>query len=617
MIEIENDPGLEALLLYLQANRGFDFTGYKRTTLARRIAKRLGEVQSESIADYIDFLEVHPDEFEHLFNTVLINVTSFFRDPDAWSFLDDEALSALLSGKGDDEPIRVWSAACASGEEAYSLAIMLAEKLGIEAFRSRVKIYATDVDDEALTTARHGEYPASALTALGDDVRERYFEGSDGRYVFRSDLRRSIIFGRHDLIQDAPISRLDLLVCRNALMYFNAETQRRILARFHFALNNSGLLFLGKAEMLLTHGNLFSPLNIRHRVFAKVPVSGLRDQLFVMAESGNSEAASQVARLLRLREAALERLHVPAVLIDRGGTVVLINEAARSQLGLSNRDLGQPLQDLELSYRPVELRSLIDEATQTRQPVVVPNIERVTKGGEKRHLDVRVTPLVEDASGLVGISVIFEDVSRYKRLQDEVERSHQDLETASEELQSTNEELETANEELQSTVEELETTNEELQSANEELETMNEELESTNEELQTINGELRQRTDAFDRVNSFLVTILGSVRVGVVVIDRDCAVQTWNRRAEDLWGLRSDEVEGQPLFDLDIGLPVNELKSAVQSCLVGEDEYRETTTSAMNRRGRRIQCRVICTPLIDGAERQGVVLLMEEGDPVG
>jgi two-component system CheB/CheR fusion protein len=241
----------------------------------------------------------------------------------------------------------------------------------------------------------------------------------------------------------------------------------------------------------------------------------------------------------------------------------------------------------------------------------------VTKGGEKRHLDVRVTPLVEDASGLVGISVIFEDVSRYKRLQDEVERSHQDLETASEELQSTNEELETANEELQSTVEELETTNEELQSANEELETMNEELESTNEELQTINGELRQRTDAFDRVNSFLVTILGSVRVGVVVIDRDCAVQTWNRRAEDLWGLRSDEVEGQPLFDLDIGLPVNELKSAVQSCLVGEDEYRETTTSAMNRRGRRIQCRVICTPLIDGAERQGVVLLMEEGDPVG
>jgi two-component system CheB/CheR fusion protein len=264
----------------------------------------------------------------------------------------------------------------------------------------------------------------------------------------------------------------------------------------------------------------------------------------------------------------------------------------------------------------VELRSLIDETVQTRQPVVLSNVERVTKGGEKRYFDVRVAPLLEDASGQLGVAVFFEDVTRYKRLQDDVERSHQDLETASEELQSTNEELETANEELQSTVEELETTNEELQSTNEELETMNEELESTNEELQTINEELRERTDAFDRVNSFLVTILGSVRVGVVVVDRDSIIQTWNRRSEDLWGLRSDEVQGQRLFDLDIGLPVNELKSAVQSCLVGQSEYREITTLAMNRRGRTMQCRVICTPLADGEDRQGAVLLMEEGDPV-
>jgi two-component system CheB/CheR fusion protein len=320
-----------------------------------------------------------------------------------------------------------------------------------------------------------------------------------------------------------------------------------------------------------------------------------------------------VARHVGLREVALEHLPLAQVIVDPGGTVVVINKAARALLSLTDHDLGRPLQDLQLSYRPVELRSLIEEATADRRPVQRRAVERVTKVGETEYLDVRITPLADEVNTPLGVIITFEDVTEYKRLRDDVERSHQALETTSEELQSTNEELETANEELQSTVEELETTNEELQSANEELETMNEELESTNEELQTINEELRDRSEAFDSVNSFLNTILGSLRVAVVVINRDYSVQTWNRRAEDLWGLRSDEVEGQPLFDLDFGLPVGEIRAAVRACLIGKADYHEVVTSAMTRRGRTIDCRVICTPLLDGHDRQGVVILMEEG----
>jgi two-component system CheB/CheR fusion protein len=249
------DPRFEALLLYLKEARGFDFTGYKRSSLVRRVARRMTQVGIESYAEYLDFLQVHPDEFTALFNMILINVTAFFRDSDAWTYLQEEVVAPMIAARPAGSPIRIWSAGCASGEEAYTLAIMLAEMLGADEFRARVKIYATDVDEEALTHARHATYPERAIRAIPADLLATYFESNTGRYGFRKDLRRSVIFGRNDLVQDAPISRIDLLVCRNTLMYFNAETQSRILSRFHFALAGGGVLFLGKAEMLLRGPN--------------------------------------------------------------------------------------------------------------------------------------------------------------------------------------------------------------------------------------------------------------------------------------------------------------------------------------------------------------------------
>ncbi len=609
----EADPRFEALLEYLQSSRGFDFTGYKRTSLIRRIKKRMDMVAITDFRDYEDYLEVHPEEFAQLFNTILINVTNFFRDKPAWDFIAQEIIPKLLEAKPANSSIRVWCAGVASGEEAYSLAILLAEAMGPSAFLERVKIYATDVDEDSLNQARQASYSEENLESVPPEWRSKYFERVNSRYVFRTDLRRAVIFGRHDLIQDAPISRLDLLICRNTLMYFNLETQSRILNRFHFALNEAGVLFLGKAEMLLTHPDLFSPIDLRFRVFAKVPKPESRERLLLLTRNGDEEANTRVTQYVRLREAAFDATNVAQVVVDLNGSVVLINRAARALFGLKGRDIGRPFHELELSYRPVELRSRIDQAYSERNRVLIPDVEYATLKEEIRYLDIEVIPL-EDNGAVVGVSLSFIDITRRRQLQDEIQRSKQDLETAYEELQSANEELETTNEELQSTVEELQTTNEELQSTNEELETMNEELQSTNEELETTNNELRNRTEQLDNTNAFLESVLSSLHAAVLVQDRNLNIIEWNRKAEDMWGLREDEVLTHSFFTLDIGLPVDQLRNGLRASLAGENP-EPVILDATNRRGKPIRCRVTFSPLIGShSERRGVILMIEEVD---
>jgi two-component system, chemotaxis family, CheB/CheR fusion protein len=609
------DKQFENLLHYLQQNRGFDFTGYKRPSLMRRVHKRMQLVNIDSFVDYVDYLEVHPEEFSQLFNTILINVTSFFRDPAAWGYLGEEIIPRLLQQKPTDEPIRVWSAGCASGEEAYTAAMVLSEAMGVELFRRRVKVYATDVDVDALNIARLASYSAKDLQAIDDNMRGKYFEPLNGRYIFRADLRRSVIFGRHDLVQDAPISKLDLLISRNTIMYFNSETQARILARFHFALNENGYLFLGRAELLLTHSNLFTPLDLKCRIFSKVPHVNMRDRLLAMAQIGNHEMNNTHVRKERLHELALESSTVAKIVVDVNGNVAHIDQKARLLFSLNPKDIGRLLQDLEVSYRPVDLRSMIEQAYSERRTITLTSVERRFPNGEVQYLDVVVTPLYDETNNPLGVAISFPDVSPYHKLQEELQRSREEVQTTNEELQSSNEELETTNEELQSSNEELETTNEELQSTNEELETMNEELQSTNEELQTVNEELRQRTDDLNHANSFLQSIVRSLSSAAVVLNQHFNVLVWNHRAEDLWGLREDEVRGNSFLNLDIGLPVHQLRAAIRSCLSGETDRKEITLDATNRRGKALKCRVTCTPLVaPNKARQGAILLMEEGE---
>lgn len=319
---VDDDSAFEELLEFLRVHRGFDFTGYKRASLRRRVARRMDDVGVDDLSAYRDFLEVHPEEFTRLFNTILINVTEFFRDAEAWQCLQQEVLPPLLAAREPHVPLRLWSSGCASGEEAYTLAIVLAEALGLDEFRSRVKIYATDVDEDALATARHGVYHADALSGLADDHLHRYFEprGAD-HYGVRPELRRAVIFGRHDLVSDAPIPRVDLLVCRNTLMYFNVETQKRVLSRLHFAVREDGVLFLGKVEMLLNHQRLFRAINLRHRLFAKVPSDNLRQRLLTLAEGSQAEApATQETQGDVLPAVAFDRSPTAQIVVDGRGS---------------------------------------------------------------------------------------------------------------------------------------------------------------------------------------------------------------------------------------------------------------------------------------------------------
>jgi two-component system, chemotaxis family, CheB/CheR fusion protein len=610
------DAAFDALLEFLRRSRALDFAGYKRASLERRFRRRMESVRCESYADYLDFLEVHPEEFDDLLDTLLINVTEFFRDPPAWEHLAGEVLPGLLAGKAPDTHIRIWSAGCASGEEAYTAAIVLAEALGEDAYRERVKIYATDIDEDALSQARQAVYTAKAIESVPPELRGRYFERADLRYSFRKDLRRTVIFGRNNLVQDAPISRLDLLICRNTLMYFTAETQARILRHFHFALADHGVLMLGKSEMMISHRDLFAPIDMRRRIFGKQPRDSLQGRMVTLA-NGDALEAPPTDPERATREAALEAGPHAHLVVTSSGTLGFANLAARALFHIPLEDVGRPLADLPVARHPVELRPAVEQAIGERRRVSLGDVAFTPERGEERRLDVTAAPLVSGGNVVLGVSVVFEDVTRYMALQGELEGNRRDLELAYEELQSTIDELETTNEELQSANEELQTTNEELQSTNEELETMNEELQSTNEELETINDELRERTGELNQVNDFLEAILTSLGIGVAVLDAHQRVQVWNRHSEELWGLRSAEALDQHFLSLDIGLPSERLAPDLRAVLRGA-ERRVQEIAAVNRRGRPIVCEVTLLPLMpdsgdgdgDGQVR-GAIVLME------
>ncbi len=596
---------LDALLDYLRESRGFDFGGYKRTGLARRITHRMGQVGINSFHDYLDLLQVDTNEFTVLFNTILINVTGFFRDPEAWDRLRTEVVPGLLAERSPGDPLRVWSTGCSSGQEAYSLAMLLAEELGTDSYLKQVKIYATDIDDEALNQARRAAYQEAELEGVPADLRTKYFELRDDRYVFTPDLRRTVIFGRNDLVQDAPISRVDLLLCRNTLMYFNAETQQRVLNRFHFALVPRGVLFLGRAEMLLGRSRMFEPIDLKQRIFRRVADRSMT--------SGHRPASAPVDAAIpdRLQELAFAASPVAQLVVGLDDTLVTQSDHAVNLFGLSARDLGRPIRELEVSYQPIALRGYLDQVVAERKPVRVSEVEFGRPGRVAYWFEVHLNPVL-DGSVLLGVSVVFHDVTATRALRQEVERAGRQLEATNAELQSTNEELETTNEELQSTVEELETTNEELQSTNEELETMNEELQSANDELQINNEAVRERSTELNDLNDFLESVLTAFTAGVVVVDLEMRILAWNAAAQELWGVRRDEAEGQHLLNLDVGLPAEVLRPLVRTALTDPKGASETRLDAVNRRGRAIVVRLLCSTLKapDGQQR-GVLLTME------
>ncbi len=408
----------EVLLDYLKRSRGFDFTGYKRPSLMRLVLNRMHQVGIDNCTKYIDYLKGHPEEFTNLFNTLFVNVTSFFRDRSVWDYLSKNLIPQLVASKAPDEPIRVWSAACASGEEAYSLAIVLAEILGIEQFQARVKIYATDIDEEALKQARQGTYTAREVMGISPALLEKYFDSTPNGYIVHKDLRSSLLFSRHNLIEDAPISRLDLLMCRNALMYFNPETQSKIQSRFHFALRDGGFVLLGQAEGLLNSTHTFSAVDLKQRIYTKIPKVNLQSRTANPQDSGRD----------RIRE-----------------------RSAYTTNGQQLRSLTQTSH--EKAVKPLEKQSSYF------QPEFQPEVEPKQPSPSQPELKTEQTQLLALQEEL-------------KILQQERLALKKELNRTHEELQSTHEELQAMNQELQSVTSELYQRNEELNQAKALLKTM-------------------------------------------------------------------------------------------------------------------------------------------------
>ncbi|KKC24802.1 CheR family methyltransferase [Sphingomonas sp. SRS2] len=612
MVEkIAPDPEFESLLRYIQESRGLDFRGYKRTSLRRRIALRMEAVSVEDFASYRAHLEAQPGEFEDLLNTVLINVTSFFRDQDAWDVLRTQVIPQMLADPEDDRAIRVWSVGCASGEEPYSIAMLLAEALGTPEFCRRVKIYATDLDEEALKVARLATYAPRDVDGVPPELLAKYFERTNNHYMFERELRKCVIFGRHNVVHDAPISRIDLLICRNLLIYLEAETQSLVLPRLHYALNAGGHLFLGKAETQLARSALFRPVEMKHRIFAKVAQEWRRPL--------GSLATVRQARLeppltdIKLLESVLNEAGNALLVVDDAGAVAFANLPARQLLGVGEADVGRPFQDLPISYRPMELRGPIEEVFRLRRPVRLDDQEYRLSQNQVMRLTIDLRPLHRPEGGVHAVLLLFTDSTRTYALQRELEAAQENLENSIEELQSANEELETTNEELQSTNEQLETTNEELQSTNEELETLNEEARSSNEEMESVNEELRIQAEQASSYRLYLESVLRSMNGGIIVIDQKHSIQSWNRWSENTWGLRGEEVIGTNLDSLDIGCPLHLLREDLTAVQSGRDEQTEKILEGIDRRGRRILCRVRVSGLLDeGGGNHGLVLVFQD-----
>jgi two-component system CheB/CheR fusion protein len=634
--QVTQVEGLENLLEYVRDERGFDFTGYKRTTLGRRVRRRLQEVGLDSISDYRSLLEENVDEFTALFNTVLINVTGFFRDPQAWQYLEAEIIPRLVATADPAEPIRIWCAGCASGEEAYTLAMVMANALGVSAAGRRVKIYGTDVDLDALAHARSGVYSEKAIDEVPAELRSRYFQ-TDARgrgFTMIPPLRRTIVFGRHDLTRDPPISHVDLLSCRNTLMYLNSDTQAIVVPRLHYALRDSGYLFLGRAEMVV-HGGVgrFEPISVRHRVFVSVPQtplqesSGVRFQLRQPFDLAPFEAPPLEQRLTANEEpeSNFRTGGVAQLVISPAGVLTDANPAAGEIIGIQSGDLGRPIGDLRLAVGFDDVIASANRAIEDRTARDLGSVHLVAHSGAGYDMVAQVFPLLDERNELLGVSIVLADVGSVSNLREDFHHMHAELETAYEELQSTNEELVTSNEELQSSYEELETTNEELQSANEELETTNEELRSSNEELEATNIELKSASDAVERMNVSLLDannelnrfsslhrhVMDNFPSAVVVLDSHLLIDEWNRAAMDLWGLREDEVLGEPFFGLDFGLPLDTLQEPVRACRTPGAATVTMDLAAINRLGRRVTCRVMVVPATGNDVPPSAMLIMQ------
>jgi two-component system CheB/CheR fusion protein len=561
---------LPQVLALLRTRSNFDFRAYRKKMLARRIERRMGLNNVDNIPDYLKFLRGHPDELKQLVKDLFISVTSFFRDPEAFGQLASQAIAPLVQSKEADGVIRVWVPGCSTGEEPYSIAMLLQEQLAAAHKSCRLQIFATDVDEDALAVARQGLYPDSIATDVSPERLARFFtKVDDHTYQVHKQVRESVTFAVQNLISDAPFTKLDLISCRNLLIYLEPDVQKKVVTLFHFALNEGGFLFIGSSETVGRQIDLFDPVTKKWRIYRRIgPTRPERVTFPVVAateapgtarrpaEAAGGQAISFAEVTQRL---LLEQFAPAAVLINRKYEIFYYFGPCAQYLELPT---GEPTHDLNLMAREglrTRLRGAVHRAIRENHSVELTNVQ-VKRSGNYQQVHVTVSPVQVPKAPEGLLLITFSDVasgptsaprprpaepaeeSALRQLEYELKATREDLQTTIEEMESANEELKASNEEVMSM-------NEELQSANEELETSKEELQSLNEELSTVNNQLQDKVEELEKANNDMANLLNCTDVATVFLDNQLRIKLYTPNTARLFNLIPADV-GRPLRDI-------------------------------------------------------------------
>lgn len=592
--------GLSRILMLLRSGTGNDFSLYKKSTIGRRIERRMAQHNIEDTEIYARYLKEHPAEVQLLFKELLINVTSFFRDPEAFVAMKQDILPLLLKDKPESYVFRVWVAGCATGEEAYSIAILLRELMNETGREFKTQIYSTDLDDDAIAVARAGFYPPNIAQDVTPERLRRFFIKEDAGYRVKKEIREMVVFATQNIIKDPPFTKLDLLSCRNLMIYLEPELQNRVIPAFHYALKPGGVLLLSPSESIGNHVELFTPLNRKWKFYQTKP--SIASTRVVMSsglswtKDNPSKGPDEVTTKLKetdfaeLTRRALLQSYAPAsVVTNIKGDILFVHGDTGKYLRPAPGQAGFNVIEMAREGLQLELRSAIATATEKG----VPTLNRETafgSNGESHRVSfsVRPLPFIEPNQGLLLVS--FQDVAGSKpekpaapassskgktprgkaaavsAEQHRIEELERDLSYTKENLHATIEEQQASNEELKSTNEEMQSTNEELQSTNEELETSKEELQSVNEELVTVNAELQNKIEQLAGMQNDMKNLLDNINVGTIFLNDSLNIKRFTREAIRVYRLAASDV-GRPLGDIKSNIRDDDLLDDAQAVL--------------------------------------------------
>ena len=564
------DDGLVAIIDLLRKSTGVNFQHYKINTIRRRIIRRMLLHKVETLEDYVNYLKQHPKEIPVLYQDLLINVTSFFRDPDALAYLKETLLPKIIKSKPSSEAIRLWVPACSTGEEAYSLAIILTEILNDMALNVPIQIFATDLSEQAIAKVRVGLYSKNDLVDVSPKRIQRFFTKMDSSFRINKTIRDLCVFATHNVFSDPPFSRLDLISCCNLMIYMDTVLQKKIIATFHYALNNDGYLVLGKSETIGASKPLFSQFEKQYKVYARkndgsnkarfemnyrIPESERKDASLGLALQ-NKNQVREINFEKTIEEILLAKYVPASIVVNKYLDILQLHGQVSFFLELL---AGKASLNLLKVARPglvFELKSTTHKSIKSGKPEKKTGIE-IKNNGNTFSVSIEVVPLNEQGEEELFLIVFeklqitpIEKIKSTPSKDQTVKRLQQELEIAKEDMRSMLEEQEASNEELQSANEEVVSSNEELQSINEELETSKEEVESTNEELMTINSELQVRNAQLSESYEYVEAVFYTVREPMLVLDKDVRVQSANKAFYKIFQVKEEETEGMLIYDL-------------------------------------------------------------------